>query len=176
MTMHWLQRCEICTHPLLIGGLAFLLTGLGLAFGDDIKRSWRSHVQYEFAQTYDPNRSPESDFTAALQYAKASQRQVMVIFGGEWCNWCHIFARYLAEQPAVKRQLTQNFVLVKVYSGEGEPNAQFMQRCGQVIGLPYFCVFDARGNLLASKSSAVFWQGDHYDSERLLRFFRHPVR
>lgn len=46
------------------------------------------------AQIYDECGSQVKILAAALQRAAATDKQVLVVYGSEWCIWCHVVDRY----------------------------------------------------------------------------------
>ena len=50
------------------------------------------------AQIYDECSSQFDVLNAAMAEAERTGKIVMVVYGAEWCIWCHVFDKYLAGQ------------------------------------------------------------------------------
>src|SRR5260370_18371011 len=48
---------------------------------------------------YDPKRNPSSDLAKALAEAKRTGRNVLLVVGGDWCDWCHLIVKFF-DYPA----------------------------------------------------------------------------
>ena len=44
----------------------------------------------------------------------ATARRVLVMFGGDWCGWCHKLHDLFAYDPAIRELLHEEYVLVMV--------------------------------------------------------------
>jgi thiol:disulfide interchange protein len=121
---------------------------------------------------YDPARDPAADLAVAVERARASSRRILLEVGGEWCIWCHILERFLAEHDAVCEELEARFVVVKVNYSEENPNEEFLGRYPEIPGYPHFFVLDGDGALLHSQSTGELEEGRGYSVERFLAFLR----
>jgi thioredoxin-related protein len=52
------------------------------------------------AKVYDECSDQRTILAAALEKAKASDKALLVVYGAEWCIWCHVFDKYVAGQYA----------------------------------------------------------------------------
>lgn len=92
-------------------------------------------------------------------YAQAAKenKKVMVIFHASWCGWCHRMDSIM-NMPETKPFFEKNFVIEHLVTGErgakkdlDNPGAAEMmiKYNGGVSGIPYWLIFDLKGNLLA---------------------------
>lgn len=104
---------------------------------------------------------------------------MLLVLGGNWCGWCEILDRFIAEHPVVRAELTQSFLVVKVNVSRTNPNADFLSLFPEPDGYPSFIVLDQRGVFAASQSTTDFELGRSYNAERLIAFARrwreHPL-
>ncbi|HET7868186.1 MAG TPA: thioredoxin family protein [Burkholderiaceae bacterium] len=122
---------------------------------------------------YSPTANPSVLLEAALTQARASNKKVLVIAGGDWCRWCLILERFVAANPDVKSALDGSFVVVKVYVGEKNRNTAFFAKLPKAQGYPHFWVLNPDGNVAASVNTGPLEKGpDSYDKERFLQFIR----
>jgi len=143
--------------------LFFLLLALSLttpAAGDNpfsIRR---------YSTEYDPDRNPFEDGKNALQYAKETNRRVMIEVGGDWCQWCHILDKFLNNHPETKKILQKNFVVMKVNVSDENQNEKFFATMPKIEGYPHVYITDINGSILFSDNlSSLVVDGDF--SEKL---------
>jgi thiol:disulfide interchange protein len=121
---------------------------------------------------FDPARDAAADVEQALALAQAQRKLVLLDVGGEWCSWCHIFDRFVAARPAVRKALEDSYVVVKVNWSPQNRNEKLLSRFPKAGGYPHFYVLDASGKLLASQASGELEAGKDYDEARVLAFLR----
>ncbi len=99
----------------------------------------------------------EKIMNKAYAQAKKENKKVFVIFHASWCGWCHRMDSIMA-MPETKAFFNDNFVIRHLVTGEtgdkkhlDNPGAKEMMEKynGAKAGIPYWLIFDAKGNLLA---------------------------
>lgn len=123
---------------------------------------------------------------AALAKAKASNKRVLIQWGGNWCSWCHVMHRMLKTDPKVKQKLLYEYelVLVDIGSWKEPRNADLAEKYGAKFaddGVPYLTVLSADGEVIVNQESEFFelkqaaqpgddnWVQAH-DPEKMLKF------
>ncbi len=95
--------------------------------------------------------------TAELK-AKATGKNIFVIFHASWCIWCHRMDSAMNE-PALKPLFQNNYVIEHLTILEGKekkhlenPGAEemFEKYHGKGQGIPFWLVFDKNGKLLSN--------------------------
>jgi len=119
---------------------------------------------------FDPARDAARDLDTALRIARASNRNVIVDVGGEWCSWCHIMDRFFAADPELDRLRDRNFVWLKVNFSKQNPNEAFLRRWPKIEGYPHLFVLDATGRLLHSQDTSGLESGRSYDPAAVYAF------
>ncbi|WP_417070092.1 thioredoxin family protein [Niveibacterium terrae] len=106
------------------------------------------------APAYDEKADANAELAHALAKAKASRRQVLVIFGANWCPDCRALARQMANDKVAKK-LSRRFVLTKVEIGNWDHNMDIVNRYGNPTkkGIPAVAVLDSRGQLLKATAA-----------------------
>jgi hypothetical protein len=123
---------------------------------------------------YDSKADPFEAYHKAIAAAKAGNKLVLVIAGGEWCRWCHVLDRFVARNPDVRQGLDDTFVVVKVYVGDENYNTEFFGQLPQAIGAPHFWIIAPDRNVLASQSTGALERGSTgYDKDKFLGFIEH---
>lgn len=144
-----------------------LVVGVALA----VLALWR--WQPDGHAAYSPTADPSVLLEAALREARAGNKKVLVIAGGDWCRWCLILDRFVAANPDVRSALEGSFVVVKVYVGEKNRNIAFFAKLPKAQGYPHFWVLNHDGKVAASVNTGLLEKGpDSYDKERFLQFIQ----
>lgn len=123
---------------------------------------------------YDPAADMKTLIAAAVQKAGAENRNILLMFGGNWCPWCHRLHELFAADPQVKKLLAERYVLLLVDVGEkpGQPLNQDLVDLYRVkgFGYPALAVLDKQGHLLATQTTGVLEKGKGHDPARVLAF------
>jgi thiol:disulfide interchange protein len=129
-----------------------------------------SSSTYTAPDKYDPKRDPEKDPAAALAEAKTSNRNIIVIVGGDWCSWCHIMDDFFHEHPDVMALRDKNYALMKLNMRQENPNRAFLSRFPRIHGYPHILILDADGKLVQSQPTNVLEDGRTYKVKRFKKF------
>jgi thioredoxin 1 len=123
------------------------------------------------ALVYPESAQAEKDIAAALAKAAKEKKRVLLDFGGNWCGDCQVLQIYFHD-PANRRLLEQNFVLVPVNVGRYDQNMDIAARYGVPVskGVPALAVLDASGQLLYSQRNAEFQAMRRMDSASVTAF------
>ena len=141
-----------------------------------------SYAQTGLKKVYDEEVNPLAQIDSALVRARTSEKYVVCQVGGNWCPWCLRFADFIARDAEISGIITENFEYIHVNynpSKAAEPAkaqqaAELMRRlkgCGR-FGFPVFVVLDADGTVLHTQDSSFLEEGQGYNKERVLRFFK----
>jgi thiol:disulfide interchange protein len=89
----------------------------------------------------------------AVATAARQQKNVLLVFGGNWCIDCHVLDRAF-HQPRIEPLLQSNFLVVHVDVGRYDKNLQLAKKYHVDLekGVPSVAVLDLRGALLYSSS------------------------
>lgn len=123
------------------------------------------------AQLYDESADGAKQVAAALTAAKASKRRVLLMFGGNWCGWCHKLHRLFREDPVIAAKLAAGYQLVLI-DRSGTRNADISRKYGQDEneGVPYLIVLDADGRVVTRQETGALEDGNHHDPAKVLAF------
>jgi thioredoxin-related protein len=120
---------------------------------------------------YDSRANAAAQLAEGVAHAKAEDKLVLAIAGGDWCIWCHYLNAFVKKNADVEKALYDTFVIVKVYYGDDNKNERFFSSWPKADGYPHFWVFSGDGNLLASQPTLPLEDGDKsYDKDRFLAF------
>lgn len=119
---------------------------------------------------YDPGADPKAALANARVLAKATNKSVLIIAGGDWCRWCHVLDRFIHDNSEVEDALDKAFVTVKVYADDGGGNEDFFAGLPEAPGYPHFWVVDRAGNVRSYFTGDLERGDDDYDPGKFLRF------
>lgn len=124
---------------------------------------------------YDPKADGTAQIAAALTKASAGNKHVLLMFGANWCIWCHRLHATFAKDPGVAKALRENFevVLIDVNTRNGtKRNADVDARYGHPIaqGLPVLVVLDTKGKPLTTQETGALEDGDKHSPKKVLAF------
>jgi len=119
---------------------------------------------------YDPKRNPSADLAKALVEAKRSGRNVLLVVGGDWCDWCQVMDKFFAGHADVRGLRERNFVTLKINMSPQNENRAFLSRYPKIPGYPYLFVLGADGKLLHPQRANEFEDGKTYNVPRFARF------
>ena len=140
------------------------------------------NAQTTLKKVYNEDINPIEQIDQAVAKAKAEGKHVVCQVGGNWCIWCLRFADFITKDTSISQFIDENFVYIHVNynpkKSEGEAKAQqaaaLMKRlnnCGR-FGFPVFVVLDQEGNVIHIQDSSFLEEGEGYDKEKVMRFFK----
>jgi thiol-disulfide isomerase/thioredoxin len=113
--------------------------------------------------------SADKIMAEASKIAGKEKKQVMIVFHASWCGWCKKFDASVTD-PSCKDYFEKNFVIrhLVVLESEAKKNLEnpgatelYKKYAGDNDGIPYFLIFDKKGNLLGD--SKIRAEGDGLD-------------
>ena len=108
-------------------------------------------------QIYDTQADARQDIAAAIAQASKTGRNVVLIFGANWCPDCHALDEQM-HRPNLARLIARDFVVVKIDVGRFNKNLDVGEKFGVPIrkGIPAVAVLDPHGKLLYAQSQGEF--------------------
>lgn len=143
-----LRAAAVCA-VFLAAAAAPALTGLPL--------HGRMHFQMGTADLYPATANAHEDIRQAILKASAEHKNVLLVFGGNWCIDCHLLDLYFHD-PGNASLLAANYVLVNVNIGEYDRNLDLIRKYGIPLskGVPALVVLDGAGHVLYAQRNAEF--------------------
>ena len=141
-----------------------------------------AEAQTALKKVYNEDINPIEQIDGALEKAKAEGKFVVCQVGGNWCPWCLRFADFISKDTTISKLIDENFEYIHVNynprKSESEEKQQqmaaLMKRlagCGR-FGFPVFVVLDGEGRLIHIQDSSFLEEGQGYNQEKVLRFFK----
>ena len=153
-----------------------ILSLLGLCFALTID------AQNGLKKVYDEDINPIEQIDQAVLKAKTEGKFVICQVGGNWCPWCLRFADFITKDTTISNVIDENFVYIHVNynprKSEGEEKVQLAKAMLKRLdnparfGFPVFVVLDEEGRVIHTQDSSFLEEGQGYDKEKVLRFFK----
>ena len=117
----------------------------------------RMHFQMASTDLYPATANAHEDIRQAILKAAAEHKNVLLVFGGNWCIDCHLLDLYFHD-PGNASLLAANYVLVDVNIGEYDTNLDLARKYGIPLskGVPALVVLDGAGHVLYAQRNAEF--------------------
>lgn len=121
------------------------------------------------------------DADAKMQIAKASeqanlsQKHVLIMVGGNWCKWCIMLTKFMAEHETIDSILNADFIYIHInYSKESKEtrNPEVMKQLEypQRFGFPVLVILDGNGKRLHTQNTAYLEKDESYCEEIIKDF------
>ena len=121
---------------------------------------------------YDEKADAHVELNLKLQEAAAQHKQVLVVFGANWCKDCRVLAQQMASGP-VADLVRSRYVVAKVDVGRFDKQLDIAQRMGDPIkqGIPAVAVLDAQGQVLGATRAGELADARHMGTDAVLKVF-----
>lgn len=121
---------------------------------------------------YNEQADAASDIRSALRQASRQHKNVVLVFGANWCGDCHALDRQM-HQPALASLIARNYVVVKIDVGRFDKNAALAARYHVPLerGIPALAVLDRRGKLLHAQEQGEFADARQMEGAAFQKFF-----
>lgn len=128
----------------------------------------------EKVQLYDPSLDGMKQIGEAAALANQSGRHVWVQYGGNWCSWCIRFDAFCKADPEIMKIIADNYVPVKMNYDPSNRNDAANEYMGNPsrFGFPVFIIIDGQGKVLHIQNSALLEEGQGYNRDKVLGFFK----
>ncbi|HKD85354.1 MAG TPA: thioredoxin family protein [Terriglobales bacterium] len=118
-----------------------------------------------------PTRDAHTEIKEALALAAKQHKNVLVVFGADWCYDCHVLdlAFHRTDLAGV---LNRNYEVVHIDVGEGDKNQDIMEQYHVPMkkGIPAIAVLNSSGKLLYSQQGGEFEKARSLAPEDVLAF------
>ena len=140
------------------------------------------NAQTALKKVYNEDINPLEQIDQAIAKAKNNGKFVVCQVGGNWCIWCLRFADFITNNATISKLINDNFEYIHVNynprkSGGVERQKQAaalmarLNNCSR-FGFPVFVVLDGAGNVIHIQDSSFLENGQSYNQEKVLRFFK----
>lgn len=126
---------------------------------------------------YDRSADGAKQIAGALEIAKRENKRVLLMFGANWCGWCHKMHHLFETDKEIAKTLSYEYELTLIdvdKVDDKKHNADIDARYGDPTkqGLPVFVVLDADGKQLTTQETGALEIEDHHDPQKVLAFLK----
>ena len=141
-------------------------------------------AQTGLKKVYDEEINQLEQIDKAVAQAKREGKFVICQLGGNWCAWCLKFADYISKDSDITKIINDNFVYIHVNynprmakskdEAVAKRAAALMKRLDNAgrFGYPVFIVLDKNGKIIHIQDSGYLEEGEGYNKEKVMRFFK----
>jgi thioredoxin-related protein len=150
--------------------------------GPGMEREVTEQPTKSLKKVYNEEINPIEQIDQAVAKAKAEGKFVVCQVGGNWCPWCLKFADFIANDTAISKVIDENFEYIHVNynprKSQGpeqvEQGKALMKRLDNAgrFGFPVFVILNEEGKILHIQDSSFLEEGEGYNQEKVLRFFK----
>lgn len=109
---------------------------------------------------YDEKADGEELIAKALEKAKAEGKQVAIVWGANWCGWCHRLDEICRRDVQINHLLVNDYVLVHIDLGHRSKHMKLAKEYGldfNELKIPHLTVHNQEGKLLAQMVAKKFF-------------------
>lgn len=150
--------------------------------GPGMEREVTEQPTKSLKKVYNEEINPIEQIDQAVARAKTEGKFVVCQVGGNWCPWCLKFADFITNDTAISKVIDENFEYIHVNynprksqgSEQVEQGKALMKRLDNAgrFGFPVFVILDEEGKILHIQDSSFLEEGEGYNQEKVLRFFK----
>lgn len=150
--------------------------------GPGMEREVTEQPTKSLKKVYNEEINPIEQIDQAVAKAKAEVKFVVCQVGGNWCPWCLKFADFITNDTAISKVIDENFEYIHVNynprKSQGpeqvEQGKALMKRLDNAgrFGFPVFVILDEEGKIIHIQDSSFLEEGEGYNQEKVLRFFK----
>ena len=129
--------------------------------------------QQDSPRTYDEKADANADIEAALTRARENNKRALLMFGANWCGWCHKLHGVFKDNGEIAKTLLYEYELVTVDIGRMDKNLEIAKKYGADLktqGVPYLTVLDGDGKVVVNQETGALEKGDKHDPARVQAF------
>jgi len=134
---------------------------------------YETFAQDDNIKLYTPGENAEQKIAEAISKARKEGKYVLIMVGGNWCDWCSTFHNFVAKDPKIDSIIRSAYVVYQLNVSKEDFNAKLLAKYGypQRFGCPVFLVLDGVGNRIHTQDSSYLEDGKHsYDRDKVISF------
>jgi thioredoxin-related protein len=154
---------------------AVILTfSLGLASAQEPAKK----AAVERPSIYDKTADTDARLAKAIERAKHDNKRILLMFGGDWCGWCHKLHDLFKSDRTIAKLLYNEYVFVTV--DLEAPGATTLLKTSKDalskddlqkgVGYPFLAVLDSDGKVVKAQRTDPLEEGDHHNPKKVADF------
>jgi thioredoxin-related protein len=165
-----MSRSVLASRILVAVSLAALVGGSPMATAQEGKPADPKPTTAKRPDIYDEKADAEKQVADALAVAKRDNTRVLLMFGGNWCGWCHLLHDVFKKDAEIVETLGNEYEIVMIDTAA--PNAQAVIDRYEAIpdgaGVPFLTILDADGKLVANQATGPLEEGGRHNPKKVL--------
>lgn len=139
-------------------------------------------AQTALKMVYNEDINPIEQIDQALVKAKAEGKFVICQVGGNWCPWCLRFADFISNDTIISKVIDENYEYIHVNYNPRKSESEEKQKWAKALmkrlhncsrfGFPVFVILNEEGKVIHIQDSSFLEEGQGYNQEKVLRFFK----
>jgi thioredoxin-related protein len=123
------------------------------------------------ASIYNEQADAHHDVAAAIADATRSKKNIVLIFGANWCGDCHALYNQM-HKPDLASVIEKNYVVVEIDLGRWDKNLDLAEKYHVPIkrGIPALAVLDPHGDLQYAMDQGQFADARNMSYESIKAF------
>lgn len=121
---------------------------------------------------YDEHAQPAAELQSALERARSEHKNVLIVFGANWCEDCRALERAFKTEPTAA-MLAPHYEIIKVDIGQFDKNLDFVHRYGNPIskGIPSVVVVTPSNTVVYQTRAGELADARHLGNDGIGKFF-----
>jgi len=132
--------------------------------------------QLQGRDVYDEKLDAKAAFATELARANQEHKRLLVVIGGDWCQWCLALDDLMHEDSAVRDYVAAHFIVLKLDSQVAKPLDDAWGR-PTTNGVPVLVFIDDKGAVkhVQETTTLELWRGRilGHDPRRVLDLLQH---
>jgi thioredoxin-related protein len=127
---------------------------------------------------YNKTADTDASVAKAKERAQHDNKRILLMFGGDWCGWCHKLHELFRSDRTVAKLIYNEYVLVTV-DLEAPGAAALQKTCKDAlskeelekgVGYPFLAVLDSDGKVVKAQRTDPLEEGDHHNPKKVADF------
>jgi thioredoxin family protein len=119
---------------------------------------------------FHPGADAQAELAKALKIAGEENKRVLVLFGGNWSEWCFKLNELLAANAEIEPLVKKGFVVVLVDANANRKLLESYAVHDSCRGFPFVVILDASGNVLTKQNTDELEAGPKHDVKKVKAF------
>jgi len=124
---------------------------------------------------FDESADARQQIDQALRSAQNDKKQVLLVFGHNWCDWCRKLHTLFQDDATVRERLTNDYVVAWIDTGQLRQHAGLEKKYSSEVskhGVPFFAVLAGDGTVVKLQETGPFEKEGQHDPEKVASFLQ----
>lgn len=133
-----------------------------------------SQEQKAKSTVYNPNADAALELSNAIKKARAENKHIMVMVGGNWCKWCLRYNELCKTDKQIDSMLSASYIFIHINYSKENKNLEVLKKLEfpQRFGFPVLVILDNEGRRIHTQDSGFLESGESYDKSKIMTFLK----